>query len=238
MVQPVLSAKVLALLAGRVRAFGPNGELSAIDKYPLSYPVVLTATGITGDQQGDMRHHGGVEKAVHHYPYEHYAMWKSGLPRLDAGRFQTGGFGENISTTGLMEEDVCIGDIFRLGSALLQVSQARQPCWKLNVRFGYSKMSRQVQESCRTGWYYRVLQAGEVPDGAPLLLLERPCAVWPLRRLLHYFYEDRLNGAALEAIAGLDVLASSWRKVAEQRLITGQVEDWSRRLDTPEALRQ
>lgn len=224
------------LLVGRVRPFGPNGEPSAIDKHCVATPLRLTMTGFVGDEQGDSRHHGGPDKAIHHYPEEHYAAWRHELAQLPAECFRSGAFGENIGTVGLTEENVCIGDLFRLGGALLQVSQARQPCWKLNVRFGYPNMARRVQACARTGWYYRVLEGGEVAPGAELRWVERPCPDWPLARLLHHLYVEPLHCDALATLAALDVLPASWRELAARRLASGRVEDWSRRLETPLAV--
>lgn len=225
--------RIDGLLTGRALPFGPQGEPSAIDKHLLTQPAWLGLSGIAGDEQGDPLHHGGPDKALHHYPGEHYDAWRRDLPQLPAQRWQAGGFGENLCTIGLTERDLCIGDVVRLGGAVIQISQARQPCWKLNVRFGLDDMARQVQASGRTGWYYRVLEAGEVAPGDAWELIERPCALWPLARLLHYFYIAPLDRDALAAIAELGVLAPSWRKIAAQRLLTGQVEDSHKRLDTP-----
>jgi len=221
------------LLVGRARPFGPNEEPSAIDKHPVVRPLKLTVNGFEDDEQGDRRHHGGPEKAVHHYPGEHYAAWRLELPDLQAERFQVGAFGENIGTVGLTEANICVGDVFRLGTALIQVSQARQPCWKLNLRFDIPDMSLRVQDSTRTGWYYRVLETGEVKPGATLCLLERPQPDWPLSRLLCCLYGDPLNLRALAAIVTLGNLSASWRELAQRRLASGQIEDWSRRLTTP-----
>jgi MOSC domain-containing protein YiiM len=221
------------LLVGRARAFGPNGEPSGIDKRPALRPLRLLVTGFEGDEQGDPRHHGGLDKAVHHYPGEHYAAWRADLPELAPETLQPGGFGENLGTRGLTEANVCIGDVFRLGTAVVQVSQPRQPCWKLNLRFGNPDMSRLVQQSARTGWYYRVLESGEVAPGAELRLLDRPHPDWPLARLLHHLCIDPLNVGALAAIKALGSLSAAWRGLAQRRLLSGQVEDWSARLKTP-----
>ncbi len=219
-----------ALLIGRARPFGPEGEASAIDKQALDHPVQLTLMGLEGDEQGDRRYHGGPDKALHHYAAEHYAEWRQELPETPPHRWQAGGFGENLSTLGLSEDNVCLGDIFQFGTAYIQVSQARQPCWKLNLRFDCADMAERVQASLRTGWYYRVLTPGQVTPGDSLSLRERPCPAWPLTRLLHYLYRDVLNREALAAIAALNLLTPSWRKLAAQRLSSGQVEDWQRRL--------
>ncbi|KID12209.1 molybdenum cofactor sulfurase, partial [Rhodobacteraceae bacterium PD-2] len=110
-------------------------------------------------------------------------------------------------------------------------SQGRQPCWKLNHRFGVPNMARRVQQTGRTGWYYRVLEPGTVTPGDRLELIDRLAPDWTLRRLWHALYVDRMNLVELEGIAALDVLAEGWRKYAVRRLDSRRVEDWSARLD-------
>ena len=220
----------ITLLVGALAPLPETDTLSGIAKTPVTHPLALSAEGLEGDQQGDRRVHGGPEKAVHHYPREHYAAWATelgDLPLLAA----PGGFGENISTVGLKEDHVAVGDIFRLGTALVQVSQGRQPCWKLSRRFGIADMARRVQDSGRTGWYYRVLQPGAVAPDDRIELIDRPAPDWTLQRVWHALYVDRLNLAELRGIAGLDLLAESWRRYATRRLESGRVEDWSGRLD-------
>lgn len=222
---------VLAVLVGRAVPFGRPGVRSAIAKAPAEGPVRVTPSGLAGDEQGDLRHHGGPEKAVHHYPFDHYPAWRRELPGPPAILGAPGAFGENLSTSGLTEATVCVGDLWRAGTALLEVSQGRQPCWKLNRRFGVPDMARRVQASGRTGWYYRVREAGTVRAGDALRLLDRPHPGWPLARLIRILYVDRLDRAALAAVAGLEPLAASWRELAARRLERGTVEDWSARLD-------
>lgn len=223
-----------AVLVGQVRPFGPKGVPSGIDKRAIADVVRVTALGLAGDGQGDPKHHGGPEKALHHYAYDHYAAWRAELAGLSAQSGTVlsapGAFGENLSTTGLTEADVCIGDRFRLGTAVVEVSQARQPCWKLNHRFGHAGMSRAVQQSLRTGWYYRVLEEGELRVGDALMLASRPYPDWSVARLLRVLYVDRLDYAALAEMAELPPLAESWRKLARQRLATHEVEDMEKRL--------
>lgn len=219
------------LLVGAAAPFGPPGKTSAIAKQPVDGPLPLGPEGFPGDEQADRRVHGGPEKAVHHYPRDHYAAWRDALHPAPAVLDAAGAFGENLSTTGLTEADVCVGDVWRLGGAVLQVSQARQPCWKLNHRFGVRDMAKRVQTTGRTGWYYRVLEAGAVARGDALSLIDRPHAAWPLTRLLRVLYVTPLDRAALTAMAALPELASSWRNLAENRLARGTVEDWNRRLD-------
>ena len=218
------------LLTGPVAPLPGSDASSGIAKTPVAGPLWLGAEGFQGDAQADRRVHGGPEKAVHHYARDHYADWRAELgplPVLDA----PGAFGENLSGVGMTEGEVAVGDVFRLGGAILQVSQGRQPCWKLNHRFGVPDMARRVQGSGRTGWYYRVLQPGRVAPGDELLLLDRLAPDWTLRRLWHAMYVDRLNREALEGIAGLEVLAEGWRRYAVRRLESGRVEDWRPRLE-------
>ncbi|WP_374636607.1 MOSC domain-containing protein [Paracoccus sp. (in: a-proteobacteria)] len=242
----------ITLLTGRAAPLPGSDQKSGIDKRPVAGPLMLGAEGFAGDEQADRRVHGGPEKAVHHYPFEHYAAWRAELwlggnapgvshPRTPVGYLdmkeaerllgRPGAFGENISTVGMTEENVAVGDVFRLGGALVQVSQGRQPCWKLSRRFGVENMARRVQESGRTGWYYRVLQPGLVAPGDAFELIDRMAPDWTLRRLWRALYVDRLNMAELQGIAALEVLAEGWRRYAIRRLESGRVEDWSKRLE-------
>jgi MOSC domain-containing protein YiiM len=224
------SFPLMGLLIGGVRPLGKRAAPSGIAKAPLMAPVLLRRIGFQGDEQGDRVRHGGPEKAVHHYPFDHLAPWKSEIgphALLD----QPGAFGENVSTTGLAEADVAIGDIFRLGHALVQVSQGRQPCWKLNERFSDIRMARRVQVTGRTGWYYRVLEEGIVSPSDGLKLVERTNEDWTINRVWHHFYVDTMNADALRQIAELPALAQGWRDYAAKRLAAGIVEDWSRRLE-------
>jgi MOSC domain-containing protein YiiM len=214
----------------RSHPLGPKAVPSGIVKRPVDTPIILNETGFVGDAQGDTRRHGGPEKAVHQYPFDHYDSWAAeiGPNRLFVG---PGAFGENLSTTGLLESDVAIGDVFKLGSAVIEVSQGRQPCWKLNERFSHKTMVCEVQRSGRTGWYYRVLQTGVVAPGDALVLDDRRNPEWSVQRIWKTFYIDTLNRSELEAIAALSALAQGWRDHASSRLSSGKVEDWSSRLD-------
>jgi MOSC domain-containing protein YiiM len=218
---------------GRAHPLGPKGIPSGIDKRPTTGPVVLSTAGLEGDEHGDMRHHGGPEKAVHLYPHDHYAPWRRELPGL-AERFAAGGFGENLVVGAIKEADVCIGDVFRAGTALIEVSQGRQPCWRLNLRFGIGDMARRVQASGRTGWYFRVIEQGDLAAGATLALVQRPNPVWTLRRVHHLLYRNTLDLGALAEFAALPGLSPSWQDLARRRLERRSVECWDRRVKTPE----
>ncbi|CAN2535028.1 Protein+YiiM [Methylocapsa aurea] len=209
---------------------GPRDAPSGIVKIAAPAPWRLLREGLAGDRQGDLRHHGGPEKALHHYPRDHYDAWAKEGPELVAALSAPPAFGENISTLGVTESDVCIGDVLAFGSALLQVSQGRQPCWKLNARFARPDMAHRVQTSGRTGWYYRVLREGVAEPGDRLQRVERPLPDWPLSRLNDLLYRRMLDRDALAQMAELRPLAPSWRALAARRLAHGAVEDWSSRL--------
>lgn len=225
-----MPASVLALCTGPALPYA-RGAQSAIDKRPRLGRVACGALGLAGDAQGDLRVHGGPDKAPHHYPQEHYAAWRALLgrhPLLDA----PAAFGENLHTRGLTEAEVCLGDRFRVGDALLEVSQARQPCWKLNERFGRADMAADVQRSGRTGWYYRVLEAGELWAGAELVLQARPYPQWPLARLLDVLYRPSLDASELRAALALP-LPANWERLLRRRLESGALESWASRLAGP-----
>ena len=216
-----MKADILAVLLGKVRPFRGDDEPSAIGKLPVADVVAVGAMGLAGDEQADRTVHGGIDKAIHHYPADHYDWWRGYLgdvPLLDA----PGAFGENISISGLDEQNVFLGDRFRLGSALVEVTQARQPCWKLDHRFQARGVMAQVVKTRRTGWYYRVLEPGAVRAGDALDLIERPYPDWPLASLFGLLIggEAKSRLADLTALRDVPVLAETWKarraKLAEQ----------------------
>lgn len=225
------SATIDAVLTGRAVDYTRPGSRSAIDKRAVEGPVRIGPEGLAGDEQGDRRVHGGPDKAIHHYPRDHYGAWRDEVG-THALLQAPGAFGENISTAGITEADVCLGDRLRLGSALVEVSQARQPCWKLSDRFGIADMARRVQDSGRSGWYYRVLETGTVQAGDTLVLVDRPHPDWPLPRLSELLYRRTLDRDELQGALALP-LVPSWRKLFERRLQQGDTESWDSRLGGP-----
>lgn len=224
---------VAQIRVGPVRPLGPRGVPSGIRKMPVTGGIEARASGLPGDEQGDRRHHGGPDKALHAYASGNYPQWIAQLPDL-VDQFRPGAFGENLVIEGAAEADIALGDIWRLGGALLEVSQGRQPCWRLNLRFGRPDMARLVQANGRTGWYFRVLEPGTIAAGDIARLDSRPHPGWTIERTSRLLYHDCLNTAALAEFAALPGLPESWRKLAETRLATGQIEDWTRRIDTPQ----
>lgn len=220
--------RVRMVLTGPARPTTRPGSLSAIDKQPRRGPVVADTLGLAGDEQGDLRVHGGPDKAVHCYPWSHYAHWRTALPtarRLD----RPGAFGENLSLDGLDEDGACIGDRWQIGSAQFEVSQGRQPCWKLNDRFGVPDMARRVQDSGRAGWYLRVVQPGPLQAGDAVRLLERPHPHWSIARLLRLIATRDCTPALLDEVLALP-LPPSWQRLFARRREHGQAEDWGARL--------
>lgn len=222
------------ILIGPLAPLGPKSVPSGINKQGVSGRILATQLGLIGDEQGDRKNHGGPDKAMHHYPFEHYSGWIADIGARDVLE-RPGAFGENLSTVGMTEMTVAIGDVFRLGGALLQVSQGRQPCWKLNERFGLRDMARRVQQTGLTGWYYRVLQEGEIGSGDSFVLVDRISPEWTIDRARRVLYVDTMNFDELRKMAALAHLPESWRKYAMRRLETRQVEDWTKRLEGTKA---
>lgn len=223
--------RVAAVLVGRAVPYTRPDVLSAIDKQPVAGRLRVGPLGLENDEQGDSQFHGGPDKAVHLYASAHYAAWRDelgALPVLAA----PGAFGENLAVEGVTEWSVCIGDRWRVGSAVLEVSQGRQPCWKLNDRFGVADMARRLQDTLRTGWYCRVLEAGEIGADDEIVLLARPHPAWTIARMMEVLYRPCLDAATLDALLALP-LVPGWRTLIERRLASGCVENWEKRLNGP-----
>lgn len=220
--------KVEGLFVGQSRHRWAGKPASSIDKFPASGRQSLTLIGFEKDQQADLTVHGGPDKAVHHYAADHYAAWQA--EGFIAAGTQLGAFGENISTYGLLETEVCIGDIFRFGTALVQISQGRQPCWKLNLHTENDQMAYLFQKTLRTGWYYRVLEVGIVARGDEIRLVERPQPKWTVAQVTHARLTKKAAPSEARALAQLPELAEGWRW-AFSALADGTLkEDTSKRL--------
>ena len=205
------------LLIGKPKIFGDDGEMSAIAKNAVDRPLMLGFEGLAGNQVADPLHHGGRDKAVHLYPIEHYVFWQEKYPDVTV-LDQPGAFGENFSCSGLNEEQLCLGDIFRVGEALIECSHARQPCWKLNHRFGKRDVLKTVVKTGKSGSYFRVLEEGLVQAGDYLVQQARPYPDWPLKRLFGMLVGGQHKGQAAELVALSEnpALGKTWRIRAEQ----------------------
>lgn len=181
---------------------------TAICKKPVQGPLNLGRLGFEGDGVADLKHHGGSDKAVCVYSVEHYPFWEKAL----GVTLPPAPFGENLSVSGLHEDDVCVGDIFQLGTAEVQVSQPRQPCRTLAARYGRNDMTKLVVNSGRTGFYLKVLKEGAVQRGDRLVLRERDPRRVPISFANRIFHHDRDNRSGIDRVLGVPALSESWRK--------------------------
>jgi MOSC domain-containing protein YiiM len=219
-------AVLVSIQVGKPTTMGVEGTsdplsrpwTSGIVKRPVEGPVWLGRTNVAGDSQADLVHHGGPDKAVLAYGAGHYPDWRTELaPR----ELPFGAFGENLTVAGQDERAVCVGDVYLVGAAVVQVSQPRQPCWKLARRWGLKDLTARVQRTGRGGWYLRVLEEGTIEAGQTLILRERPFPRWTVavaNDLMHGRLEDR---RALAALAACPLLAASWRDELGRRVEAG-----------------
>lgn len=205
-----------ALLTGKPAPFR-DGDYSAIAKRPVTGPVRIGWLGLEGDTVADPVHHGGWDKAIHLYPQEHYDWWrerKPGHPLLD----RPGAFGENVASRGMTEEDICLGDRFSLGTAIVEASHGRQPCWKLDHRFGQRDVMAAMVKTGRSGLYFRVLREGEAEAGMRMQLIERVLPEWPIARVFRLLIGGghKAEPEVVRALADMAVLAEAWRDRARK----------------------
>lgn len=216
-------ATILSVQVGKPKTHKPNapGERewrSAIVKLPVEGPVALSALNLEGDGQYNKKHHGGPTRALNFYPAEHYPFWHE-TPEL-AGMVG-GAFGENLTTSGLLEETVCIGDVYQVGKPglgpVIFITQPRGPCTKLDRRWNYPGLMEISSKTGRTGWYAGVRQTGVLAAGDTLDLLERPHPEWTIARVWA-LNRDGGTPEGLREIAGLPALAEGYRKMFQDRL--------------------
>jgi MOSC domain-containing protein YiiM len=184
--------------------------ISGIRKRPVAAAwITLDLFNLEGDRQADLRAHGGVDKAVFAYPVEHLVAWSEECDVRPA--LEPGSFGENLTLQGVTEEQVCIGDVWAWGEALLQVAQPRWPCYKLSMATGIPEIVERFIETGRCGWYFRVLRPGRVPVRGPIAIAERH----PARVSVRQAQRARLPGAPrdlIERVVAVDALAPAWRQ--------------------------
>lgn len=208
---------VTALCVGRGRPIA-SGKVSAIAKQPLAGRVAVTRLGLAGDTQVDRRHHGGPDMAVHCYPQDHHAFWRERIgdhPLLE----EPGCFGTNLATYDLTEADVMVGARFRLGSALLEACQPRQPCSTIEQHFGRSGMVKAIVANGRCGWFFRVLEEGVAEAGDRLTLIEEGMPDWSMLRVFHAVYGSGKSPVEeLRACAALPTVADHIRDRVTRKL--------------------
>lgn len=217
--------EIVSLNVGKPKVMNSNGKevISGIYKNPVDCPLYLSKLNFEGDQQADLVHHGGVDKAICVYPYEHYSYWEKDLNIT----LNYGAFGENLTVKGMTEDEVYIGDIFQLGSAVVQVSQPRQPCFKLAKRYNIKDLPLKFQNTGFTGF---VLKEGEVEKNSPLNLLEADPTKISIQFANQIMHHDKKNIDAIKEILNVESLSTSWRNTFEKRL-NGVETDPTKRLE-------
>lgn len=185
---------------------------SGIFKQPLTGPVEVGELGLAGDVQVDRRFHGGPDKAINVYPVEHYAYWQEVLGQV----WTAGAFGENLTTRGLLEDEVAIGDVFQLGNAKFEVTQARQPCSKLAARHHLTSLIKLVEASGRTGFYLRCLTPGTIAVGMEFTRISRPEPLFTVRAA-YQILRDRQDLQGAQALLEVSALSGAWRDELLQR---------------------
>ena len=214
--------KVEHLFTGKAKTYGDDKAerkmdrewTTAIYRRETDEAVHLTETGFQNDEVGDKKNHGGPEKAVFCYTVRHYTEWEKELGQ----EMGPGAFGENLAVSGLDESNVCIGDVYQLGGARIQVSQPRRPCWRPARRHRVMDLALRIEDSGRTGWYFRVVEEGHVQAGDVFKLLERPHPEWPVDACNDVMYEQSENLSLAEKLRDVELLAGSWKRSLQKRL--------------------
>jgi MOSC domain-containing protein YiiM len=200
---------------GGVQWRGRSVETS-IFKTPVAHRVRVMTHNVEGDRQSDLSVHGGPEKAVYAYPAEHYAFWRDERP--DAPELAWGSFGENFTTEGLLENEVSIGDRFRIGTTELVVTQPRMPCYKLGIRFGQADMVKRFLQSRRTGFYFAVEREGDAGAGDSIERIARSERRLTVEDVVRLYMADLADRALLENASGHPSLPAAWRDYFRKRL--------------------
>jgi MOSC domain-containing protein YiiM len=170
--------------------------------------VAIRELNLAGDQQADLTVHGGSDKAVYAYPAEHYVYWRKQLPDVS---LSWGAFGENLTTDGLWEDTLCVGDLLRVGSAVLQVTQPRMPCYKLELRFNGNDMIKRFLVSGRSGFYFSVVEPGEVSAGSKVEILSRDLKRVTVTDVLRLYLNQTRDPELIQRAASVDALPSNWK---------------------------
>lgn len=201
--------KLISINAGLPRAVTWQGKpvTTGIFKEPVSGPVMLRKLNLEGDRQADLSVHGGADKAVYVYPAEHYDYWRVELPGTP---LPWGAFGENFTITGLLEDEINIGDRFRIGGAEVVVTQPRLPCYKLGVKFGRADMVKRFLASRRTGFYVAVLKEGEVAAGEAIELISRDENKVTVADITRLYAFDKADTATLQRAIRVEALPEGW----------------------------
>jgi MOSC domain-containing protein YiiM len=209
--------KLISVNVGLPREVTWKGKTfsTGIFKTPVSDRMMVRSLNLDGDGQADLTVHGGLDKAVYVYPFEHYDYWRSELPNTE---LTPGIFGENFTVTGFREEELNIGDRFQIGTVKLMVTQPRMPCYKLGIRFGRPDMVKHFLASRRTGFYFSVLQEGEVGAGDTLELLSRNDNNITVADITQLYTREKTDPELLHRAAQLEPLPESWRDYFQEQI--------------------
>lgn|SRR5574341_863348 len=209
--------KIISVNVGLPRLVMRNGDLisTGIFKEPIAGRVMMRALNLDGDRQADLSVHGGPDKAVYVYPSEHYAFWKSELPEMD---LPWGMFGENLTTSGLIETAINVGDKFRIGAAEVTVTQPRMPCYKLGIRFGRGDIIKRFLASERSGFYLSVLKEGQVGAGDEIELIEKDPHGVRVSDITRLYARDKHNAGLMRRAIEVESLPENWREYFHARL--------------------
>lgn len=202
--------RLLSVHVGRVAPLGPQGVASAFVKSAVEGAVAVNALSLEGDEQADLSVHGGPDKAVYAYAQANYDLWRADFPDI-AGKFAAGSVGENLAIDNMSEADLCVGDVHEIGSALLQICQPRQPCFKFALRFEDPRLPGAMTRNGRSGWYYRVIREGELRAGDTVRLHARPNPDFPFARLVEIIARRNATPEETRRLAGMEGLAEQWR---------------------------
>jgi len=208
---------VISVNTGRPRDIHVNGDVvrTSIWKSPREGRVRVVGFNLDGDEQSDLTLHGGEYKAVYVYPSEHYAYWRTQLPDAE---LPWGVFGENLTTEGVLETEVCIGDRIRIGTAEFHVTQPRQPCFKLGIRFGRDDMPKRFVASGRSGFYLSIVTDGTVGPGDAIHISRRASGGMCVADIFALKMGGHATPETLRRAASLEGLAPSWREHFRSRL--------------------
>lgn len=221
------AARIVLLRTGAVETKNWGGKPidTGADKQPRHDAVSLTETGLEGDEQGDLKNHGGPNKAVCCYFEDNYDDW-----RADGRDLPVGAFFENVTLSTLREADVFLGDTYRMGTAVVQVTQPRRPCTTVSRRWSDPKLPKLMQETGRCGFYLRVLEPGEIRLGDAFELLDRPEGAVSVAEVNRVMNVDRTEREGIERLLASPELPERWRTQLKRRLERGWAEDDSARL--------
>ena len=224
--------RLLSIQVGLPRELGDPASSDPMDKpwvsgffkETVSGPVAASRLNLEGDGQADLRVHGGLDKAINVYPEEHRHYWESELELT----MPPGAFGENFTVAGVAEGDVCIGDVFRIDGITVEISQPRQPCWKLARRWRIKELAVLVERSGRTGWYFRVKEEGTVAAPAGMELIERPHPEWTVALANEIMHRRKSDADSARRLANCPALSESWKTSLQRRAEKGATDTRSR----------